>query len=205
MVNTDDVLRARKPQAIQLELPLALELPPKQEYWRQYRTEEQEEQFQTFLAECRQETVEMLALANLLIPVSNNRQKFVSLTELTTPELAQVSSVYFAATREQPISRVHQPTGVSKPVRPYRPWSDERKFRARIARLNARLEKDFSIPEMRRAKLLDLCAENPQRFGLCLLPGAADRCPVTFNTAHLAAIEREKALRTDLTDSFAVR
>lgn len=201
MVSADDGRSDRSLRPIQLELPLALELPPKQEYWRQYRTPEQEEEFQVFLAECRQETAEMLALANLLIP----ERKFASLTELTTPQLAQVSSVYFAATREQPISQVHQPSKVSKPPRPYRPWSDERKFRARIARLNARLEKDFSIPEIRRAKLLDLCAENPQRFGLCLLPGAADRCPVTFNIAHLAAIEREKALRADLTDSFAVR
>lgn len=185
MVTADD-------RHIQLELPLVLDLPPEQEYWRQYRTPEQESQFQLLLADLRKETAEMLALANLLMP----EQKFGSLMELTTAELAQVSSVYFPTQPTNPQAE-SQPAKPSKPARPYRPWSDERKFRTRIARLSARLERDFSIPEIRMARFLDLCAENPQRFGLCLLPGAADRCPVTFNLARLAAIEKEKELRAN--------
>jgi len=173
-------------EQIQLELPLILELPAQQENWRQYRTPEQESKFQIFLASLRKETTEMLALANQLMP----EQKFVSLTELTKHELAQVSSVYFPASEQEPTPQeLSKPGKVSKPSKPYRPWSDERKFCARILRLNARVEKDFSIPEMRIAKLLDLCAENPQYLGLCLLPILGiDRCRVSFNILQIAAI-----------------
>ena len=66
-------------QPIQLELPLILDLPEK-EYWQQYRTPEQERNFQLFRQAVRKESVEMLALANqLILP----EQKLLCLTELT--------------------------------------------------------------------------------------------------------------------------
>ena len=176
---------------IQLELPLNLDLPEK-EYWQLYRTREQESKFQSFLVDLRNETAEMLALANQLMP----EQKFANLTELTTPQLAQVSSAYFRVPEQEPTPQEFSKVGkVSKPPKPYQPWSNERKFRTRIARLSARVEKNFSIPEMRIAKLLDLCAENPQYLGLCVLPGVTDRCQVSFNIAQIAAVEKEKMLR----------
>ena len=176
---------------IQLELPLNLDLPEKQ-YWQLYRTPEQESKFQSFLVDLRNETAEMLALANQLMP----EQKFANLTELTTPQLAQVSSAYFRVPEQEPTPQEFSKSAkVSKPPKPYQPWSNERKFRTRIARLSARVEKNFSIPEMRIAKLLDLCAENPQYLGLCLLPGTTDRCHVRFNIVQAAAIERETMLR----------
>ena len=133
----------------------------------------------------------MLALANQLMP----EQKFTRLTELTTPQLAQVSLVYFPVSEQEPTKEISQPAKVFQPAKAYQPWSNERKFRTRIARLSAQVKKDFSIPEMRIARLLDCCAKNPQYLGLCLLPGAADRCQVSFNIAQIAAIEKEKMLR----------
>jgi hypothetical protein len=180
-------------QPIQLELPLILDLPEK-EYWQQYRTPEQERNFQLFRQAVRKESAEMLALANqLILP----EQKFLCLTELTNSQLAEVRSVYFPENlpyQQQQKQPPRHPT-TTKPSKAYQPWSDERKFRARIRRLSVRVEKDFSIPEMRIAKLLHLCAENVQYLGLCVLPGVTDRCQVSFNIAQIAAVEKEKMLR----------
>jgi hypothetical protein len=144
----------------------------------------------------QKESAEMLALANQVIP----GQKFATLCELTNLQLALIRSIYFPE-ESQELQMQKQPpstrgAAAAKPPKAYQPWSDERKFQNRIRRARLRIEKDYSIPELKISRFLEHCAQNAQYLGLCLLPILGiDRCQVSFNISQITALEKEKMLR----------
>jgi len=147
-------------------------------------------EFEKFLLELRQEAVEILTIANTM-----SDTKFQSQRDIPTELLARAVTEY---NHRHNIVRIEVKRTV-KPaaqVKPYVPWSNERKHANRIRRLYTRMAKRWKIPELRFIALLDECAKNPQYFGLCLLPNAADSCPCRYDSAAtIAARQREAMFR----------
>lgn len=146
-------------------------------------------EFEKFLAELRQEAQEILEIANSL-----SGSKFQNQKEIPTNILAIAVGEYHRKNNIVRIEVIRTPN--NKKSKPYSPWSDDRKHKDRLRKLNIRLSKKWHIDELRFAALLDECAKNPQYFGLCLLPNASDRCPCDYpSPATIAARQKEMLSR----------
>jgi hypothetical protein len=142
-------------------------------------------EFQQFLESLRQETRDILAIAN----EGNN---YPDLKSIPNNELAIAVDKYHRANNivHIEVHRVHNP----KPSKPYSPWTPERKHRDRIRKMRERLSKKFAIPEMLINAILDDCLKNVQYFGLCQIDG--DRCDCYYEPASvIAARAKELAMR----------
>jgi hypothetical protein len=163
------------------------------EPWRKWRTVEQEAAFQNHLAGIRQQAQEILAIAH----EQNPGKHWDRLTEVRGDEFSNACREYH---RRQgtlmdtlPLT---PPISLSKPSRPYIPWSLERKQRERVKKLLQRISKRYSLIDLFVDAVQDELLSNPQYFGVCPLPGSADSCKIVLrNLVQETAIAYEQQLR----------
>lgn len=176
-----------------MQLPLVFDIPVYKPpaTWQNSRTPQAEASSQKILEQIRQETSEIMAVAQRIYP--EECPHWDTLRAIPTEQLQVVCSEYYLL---NPLPIMPEISRTPAKPKPWQPWTIERKRRNRIRRLEVRLKKRWAIPELFIKNYLDACASNPQMFGLCLLPTASDRCPVAFDSPQkIAALELESRLR----------
>ncbi|MCD8487872.1 MAG: hypothetical protein LRZ84_14340 [Desertifilum sp.] len=142
----------------------------------------------------RAEAAELLAIANKLF--SGNWQ---NLQEVPTEELKQVRSHYNQVKGLPPpaweLPQIEEAPKIDPTIKPYRPWTEERRIANRLRLLHQRMVKKWSLVELRQEALYDAVSRQPQYYGVCPLPGSQDAC-----TIKLPNPEREAAIQFEIMD-----
>lgn len=145
--------------------------------------------FEKFLLALRQETKDIIAIANA------NGGNYQDMKAIPNNELRLAVDEYDRRNNIVRIEVIHTPS-YNQTAKPFKPWSKDRKHRERIRKMMDRVHKKYAIPEMLVDAVLNECFKNIQYFGLCLLPEASDRCDVRFDAPSvIAARAKELEIR----------
>lgn len=154
-------------------------------------------EFERVCAKARAESAEMLAIANELF--DGGWQK---LQEVPIPQLRPVRSEFnrrhglpppfWDVEGEEAARRIVTPSA----SRFYKPWTQERKVANRLRLLHQRIEKKWTLIDLKQDALFEAVLDNSQYFGVCPLPGSIESSRITLpNFAKEAAIAYEIQLR----------
>lgn len=139
----------------QLTLPLNGDVRPKP----LLRTDQQERDFQSVLANLRDETQRLLNAA-----ISLSGIQYAALSKVPTPLLKSArESVFGQSQVAKPASSRHGST-----EKPYKAWSLRRKYGERCKRLITRVRKSSTF--WYAEELQDRVLESPEYYGVCPLP-----------------------------------
>lgn len=179
-------LTAKAADAFQISLPIQVESKPPNltDEQRQHR-----ENLEAFYQNIRQETSQILLIAQL----QNPEQNWGRLQEVPTPELARAREAYerrpvkFAPLPHADLwgryqqqaddevqSRQQQgakPVKVSAKPSAYKPWPLERRQRLAARKLRGRALKRSTFPQFWIPWMQEQLMKDPWRFGVCPLPG----------------------------------
>lgn len=125
--------------------------------------------------------VESAAILQAAIAISG--QPYKKLTEVPTPLLGEARAQ--ALGDSSPPADDKPAEAAPIPAQPsskqlqqvYKPWTEDRKLRERGRRLNERINKRFSLPDLLHPALQEAVLKNPEYFGVCPLP-SEETCPV---------------------------
>ena len=156
------------------------------------RSPEQQEWLDNFLASLMAETQAQEAIGRELFDANWSIKSCKDCSQI-----AEVMEVWRSRNGIKTISVEREPSKFIAKSAPYKPWSNDRKWRDRLRKLRLRAEKKYQIPDLLIDFLLSEVGKNPQYFGLCMLPEASDRCPCEYDSpARLAALAKEAELRS---------
>lgn len=164
------------------------------------KTPEQLASFEMVLQRVRSETAQILAAA-----IEIGKTPYECLTDLPIELLRQarvkaLGEGDFLHPSPDDSHRPAAPTAISKAKNTrsaYRPWTEERKLSNRGRKLNERINKKFSIPELLHPELQAAVLENPEYYGVCPLPSETS-CVVKPNQ-RLGWIRSEEAKALEAT------
>jgi hypothetical protein len=151
---------------------------------RNSRTPQQEAAFQTRLAECRKERLELEAIGH---------QMYTDFVDMLNCSIERYKAIclYWHESKGHQAPEVVDVVRFRVPQKPIKQWSIEAKRRKRLKELHKRTGQKYSFPELFHQAIQEQLLANPDYYGVCPVPSENACKYFPPNLRQIAAIEKE--------------